>query len=578
MSYEDDFTQSNEYSSRRVDNSSDGSRFDLSQDPRTNDFLNDILQRLRNFSEKQTHRLTELTRIGVALSSTRNLDQLLEMIVDRAREFTDADGGTLYLVDEENRQLKFTIVQTESLGFRMGGLTGDPVTIPPIALFEDGAPNFHNVCAYVANTGKSVNIPDVYEVEGFDFSGARDFDKTYHYRSISQLVIPMRDHQGETIGVLALINARDPYTGVIIPFAPEYEMLTEALASEAAVALTNARLIHDLQELFNSFIKTIADAIDAKSTYTGGHIERVANLTMEIANRINAATTGPYAEVKFTDDELYELRLAAWLHDTGKITTPEYVVDKKTKLETIFDRKEVVRLRFELAMQHAAQRLSYLEQQPRESTIQKYEYDRLKAQTEAELEKLMQDMEFVFNCNKAGEFMADEKLDRLKEIASIETRTSCGSVHLIDDNELYNLSIRKGTFTKEEFQVIHDHVVMTYKLLSGLPFPKKLKNVPFIAGAHHEKLNGKGYPNGLTAEQIPLQVRILTLADIFEALTANDRPYISEPKKLSLVLGILDDGVKKGELDPDLVKFFLDAGMHLEYAHKHIQKSQIDIE
>lgn len=552
--------------------------FQISDDPQVNKLLNEVVTKLKDYTEKQTSRLNELTNIGVALSSERNIDKLLEMIVDKARHFTNADGGTLYLVSDDEQYLAFSIVQTESLGFRMGGASGTEVTLKPIPLhLEDGSPNNANVCAYVANSRKEVNIPDVYEVEGFDFTGAKMFDKANNYRSKSQLVIPMTDHEGEVIGVLQLINARDPLNGETIEFAQEYQMLSAALASQAAVAIDNTKLIQGLQELFESFIKTIATAIDEKSPYTGGHIERVANLTMDIAERINQTKEGVYADVEFSTDQMYELRLAAWLHDTGKITTPEYVVDKRTKLETIFDREALVRLRIELAM--AQERLKACQRAHVNASHPEEALDRNKTQKELEdkIAQLKDDLAFIIGTNFTAEFVPDEKIEKLEKLAKTQIETSSGPEPLLHENELYNLSVRKGNLTKEERKIIENHVVMTYNLLEQLPFPKKLRDVPFIAGAHHEKLNGKGYPNGLTAEQIPLQVRIMTLADIFEALTAKDRPY-KDPKKMSEVLRILGFMVKDYELDPDLVDFFLNEKMHIDYAKEHLADFQLDLD
>jgi len=250
-----------------------------------------------------------------------------------------------------------------------------------------------------------------------------------------------------------------------------------------------------------------------------------------------------------------ELRIAAWLHDTGKITTPEYVIDKRTKLETIFDRKELVRYRFELAMANA-----------------QHEND-----SEAIINKLKDDLEYILGSNATAEFVSDEKLARLKEIGETKVMTSQGEETLLTENELYNLSIRKGNLTAEERKIIENHALMTIKLLEQLPFPKKLSNVPPIAGAHHEKLNGKGYPLGLTADQINIQARIMALADIFEALTAKDRPY-KEPKKLSEVMRILGFMVKDTELDSDLVNFFIEEKMHIEYANEHLDPVQVDLD
>lgn len=550
---------------------------EISSNRQINALLNDIVGCLKDFTENQVRHLNQLAKIGVALSSTRDLDQLLEMIVDEARAFTRADGGTLYLVTEDGAFLRYSIVQNETLNMRMGGATGRPIPWPPVPLKVDGVPNNAYVSAHAANSGEMIEIPDVYEATGFNFEGMRRADKGNKYRSKSMLVVPMRDHEGEIIGVLQLINARDEETGETVPFASEYRELTAALASQAAVAITTARLVHDLRNLFDSFIQTIAQAIDEKSPYTGGHITRVANLTMDIAQRINATTEGHFADVHFSEDELYELRLAAWLHDTGKITTPEHVVDKHTKLETIFDRMELVRMRFELAKAEAK-----IEALTKENAVSVADtgngdvYDPTSGAA-LELERLTEEFHFVCGCNATQEFVPDPVIEQLKSISGETVETTTGVEPMISENELYNLSIRRGNLTSEERQIMNNHALVTIKMLEKLPFPKKIKNVPYIAGAHHEKLNGRGYPLGLKGDQIVLQARIMALADIFEALTARDRPY-KTPKKLTECVEILSFMVKNQELDGDIVQFFLDHRMHLEYAHQHLDPAAIDVE
>jgi HD-GYP domain-containing protein (c-di-GMP phosphodiesterase class II) len=549
----------------------------LSSDRQINHLLSDVVSRLKEYTEAQSEHINQLAKIGVMLSSTRNLPRLLETIVDQARSFTDCDGGTLYMRSADEKALEFKIVQNDTLKTRMGGATGDSINWPPVPLMVEGKPNNANVSAYVANSGKIVNIADVYEVEGFNFERTRQFDAGNRYRSKSMLVIPMRDHENEIIGVLQLINALDPDTKETIPFAPEYVEMTESLASQAAVAITNARLIHDLQNLFESFIQTIATAIDEKSHYTGGHITRVANLTMDIAHRVNDIKEGFFAETHFTDDELTELRIAAWLHDTGKITTPEYVVDKRTKLETIFDRKELVRMRFELAVTNARQRLAEVTGNLTSVGRSDAELERVRAESEAQIKTLLDEYNFVMSCNATQEFVPDAVIERLNGVSNNFVETSHGPEPMLTENELYNLSIRKGNLTKEERQIMENHCAMTIKMLEKLPFPRKMRNVPFIAGAHHEKLNGKGYPNHLQGTQIPLQARIMTLADVFEALTAKDRPY-KEPKKMSEVLKILGFMVKDNELDANLIQFFIDQKLHIEYAHKYLDPTQLDVQ
>ncbi len=570
-----------EYTENQVQHPSDVQTtcpaFNLSENQQVNNLLNDIVGNLKEYTEEQVLHLNQLAKIGVALSGTRNLPELLEMIVSEARAFTDSDGGTLYLVTEDGASLGYSIVQNETLKMRMGIAAGQPIPWPPLPLKVDGVPNNSAVAAYAANSGDLIEIPDVYEATGFNFEGARKADERNNYRSKSMLVVPMRDHEGEVIGVLQLINARDPETCETIPFAPEFRELTSALASQAAVAITTARLIRDMQNLFDSFIKAIAQAIDEKSPYTGGHISRVANLTMIIANRINDTKDGHFAEIKFTEDELYELRLAAWLHDTGKITTPEHVIDKHTKLETIFDRMELVRLRFELAKAEAT--IKALKEQS--ATLVKGEGDslilELSPEAEAELKHLNEEFEFVAGCNATQEFVPDATIARLDAIAQLAIETANGNEPMISPDELYNLHIRKGNLTNEERKIIENHALMTIKILEKLPFPKKIKNVPYIAGAHHEKLSGRGYPLGLKGDQINLQARVMALADIFEALTARDRPY-KQPKKLSECIKILGFMMKDMELDTDVVQFFIDNKMHIDYAKEHLNPDQIDIE
>lgn len=511
-----------------------------------------------------------LTQIGVALSAEKNLDRLLEMIVDEARFFSHADGGTLYIKTDDETALQFAIVQTDSLNIRMGGTSGQ-ITWPPVPLKnDDGTYNYANVSAYTALSGEVVNIPDVYDAEGFNFEGTRKFDKNTGYRSQSMLVVPMRNHENNIIGVLQLINARDSATRAVIPFSPESQGMTESLASQAAVALTNKRLIHDLEVLFDSFIRSIATAIDEKSPYTGGHVRRVAELTMVIAGRINETREGPFAEVAFDENQLKELRLAAWLHDVGKVTTPEHVVDKASKLETVFNRMELLRARFELLRR--GHEIEKLRRQaggnlPPEGGIEKDEY----------IQVLEDDYQFLLRDNKGLEIMAEEQIARLRRIAGRQFFMEGAWHPLLSDNEVENLSIRQGTLTSEERHIINNHAAVTYKMLSQLPFPKTLHRVAEYAAAHHERLDGTGYPDGLKGEAISLQSRILALADIFEALTAKDRPY-KKPTSLSQSLKIIGFMVKDGHIDAALYDFFLKERLYLDYARKELAPQQIDME
>jgi HD-GYP domain-containing protein (c-di-GMP phosphodiesterase class II) len=520
----------------------------------------------REFSENQIQQIRRLTRIGTALSAERNIGRLFEMIVEEAREFTGADGGTLYIMSDDETALQFAIVQTETLNVRMGG-TGGQITWKPVQLQNpDGSPNHGNVSAHVALTGNTIHIQDVYDAGDFDFQGTRKFDAQTGYRSKSMLVVPMKNHENDIIGVLQLLNARNEKRSEVISFSPECQEMTESLASQAAVALSNNRLIHDLEALIESFIHAIATAIDEKSPYTGGHVRRMAELSMEIARKINAMKDGPYADVCFSDDQLKELQTAAWLHDVGKVTTPECVVDKATKLEALFDRIELLRLRFELCGLQAKLRKSNQEAIPE------------LAQTEQndEMEStLREEFHFLMEANNGSERMSDEMMVKVRAIAARTWELNGKRVPLLSPEEVENLNIRQGTLSARERGIIQNHATMTYKILSQLPFPKKLRHVPDYAAAHHETPNGRGYPRSLGAAQISLQSRILALADVFEALTAKDRPY-KKGKTLSEAMHTLEMMVKDGCIDPDLFALFQRERIHLEYARRELGPTQID--
>ena len=507
---------------------------------------------ITEYRDKHIRQIRKLTRIGVALSAERNIGRLFEMIVEQAREFTHADGGTLYIASDDEAELQFAIVQTETLNVRMGG-TGGQITWKPVQLRNpDGTPNHGNVSAHVALTGKTINIPDVYDAGDFDFQGTGKFDAQTGYRSKSMLVVPMKNHENDIIGVLQLLNARNDEQSEVIPFSTECQEITESLASQAAVALSNNCLIHDLEELMDSFIHAIATAIDEKSPYTGGHVRRVAELTTAIANRINDAKAGPYADVRLSADQLKELQTAAWLHDVGKITIPEYVVDKATKLETIYDRIELLRLRFEVCGLQA--RIRKLEKGAASEALQAAEPDEVGR-------GLKEEFRFLSAANRGSERMSDEMMEKVRTIAGRTWMLDGREEALISPDEVENLNIRQGTLSAKEREIIQNHAKMTDKILSQLPFPKKLKNVPYYAATHHEMLNGRGYPRGLKADKLPLQSRIIALADIFEALTADDRPY-RKGKTLAETMHILALMVKDGHLDPDLFAFFQAEGLH----------------
>lgn len=528
-----------------------------------------------NEQQELLDRLERLNAIGVALSAERNNKRLLEMILLGAKEITNADGGTLYTVTDD-QHLKFEIMRTQTLGVAMGGTTGKDIPFPPLPLYlDDGKPNINMVAAYTVLNDSTVNIADAYEAVGFDFSGTRRFDEKTGYRSKSFLTIPMKNHENEIIGVLQLINAVDPISGEIIPFSKANQQLVESLASQAAVALTNHNLIEGLKNLFEAFIELIADAIDEKSPYTGGHCRRVPELTMMLADAACRAGQGPLADFRMTDKEIYELRIAAWLHDCGKVTTPEHVMDKPTKLSTIYDRIHLVEQRFELLRKQAeCDMLRKQVQALREGRAT--DADRLQIEFDAFSQQLQADGEFLRQANIGGEFMTQDHKSRVDEIASYQLESKGKYVNFLSDNEVYNLKIERGTLTAEERTVINNHIVVTIHMLESLPYPKDLKRVPEYAGGHHERMDGKGYPRGLTRDEMSVPARVMGIADIFEALTSRDRPY-KKAKTLSESLFILGKMKLDNHVDPDLFDIFIREKVYQRYAEMFLEPEQIDI-
>ncbi|AXS80717.1 HD family phosphohydrolase [Dechloromonas sp. HYN0024] len=518
-------------------------------------------------------RLDQLNDIGASLSSERNISLLLEKIVIAAKQITRADGGTLYLLSDDRRHLHFEIVRTNSLCLAFGGASGMPTSgkFPDLPLYrDDGTANNGMVAAYAAITGNTVNIADAYQADGFDFSGTRQFDAGTGYRSQSFLTVPMKDHEGEIIGVLQLINALNPTTGGVTEFSPADQRLAESLASQAAIALSNRQLVQQLEALFESFIKLINLAIDEKSPYTGGHCQRVPELTMMLAEAAAATREGPLADFRLTDKDRYELRIAALLHDCGKVTTPVHVVDKATKLQTIYDRIHLIDTRFEVVRRDA-------EVRQWKNVAGGMAPGDAERDYRAFCEKLLADRDILRRANIGSEKMSDEDIAHVRRIATdYRWRNADGAdVPFLSADELENLSIRAGTLTRAERDIINHHIVATIRMLEQLPWPRHLRNVPEYAGGHHERMDGKGYPKGLKREDMSWQARIMGIADIFEALTAKDRPY-KDGKQLSDALAILNRFSQNGHIDPDLHAVFVEGEVFRRYAERFLEGRQID--
>jgi HD-GYP domain-containing protein (c-di-GMP phosphodiesterase class II) len=516
-------------------------------------------------------KLDRLNSIGVALSREEDITSLLELILHSAMELTNADAGTIYLTNAQ-RNLEFRILANRSLDIELGGRNGGAINLPDIPILDaDGHPNNRMVAAYAAAHQTTVNIEDAQRAQGFDFSGTREFNRRTGYVSQSFLTVPLIDHHRESIGVLQLINALDADTGSIRAFSGEDQRLAESLASQAAIAYSKRRLIDQLAELFESLVTLINNAIDEKSPYTSKHCERVPVLTMMIAEAAHKADRGPLADFRMTDPDRYELRIAGLMHDCGKITTPVHVMDKSTKLETLFDRIHLLDVRFEvLRRDEAIRRMERLLATPGES-------ESIEAAYRERVRELDADRAFLRRCNIGGEAMAAADQDRVGRIAAYRWKDADGVEQpFLSADEETCLRIPRGTLTDAEREIINHHIVSTITMLEALPWPRHLRRVVEFAGGHHERVDGMGYPKGLTAEQMSVQARIMAIADIFEALTAADRPY-KKPKPLSECLAIMGRMAEEGHIDHAIYEVFVSNDIPLEYARQFLLPEQIDL-
>jgi HD-GYP domain-containing protein (c-di-GMP phosphodiesterase class II) len=532
-----------------------------------------------------------------------DLEHLFEKTILEAKEITNADGGALYLLNEEDDKLKIAFLFNEQLGIAVGGATNAENPYPPVDLYEVATkePRVYDALVECILSGKTFAIKDVYEETRFDFAYIREHDDNIGYRSKSFLYIPLKDRKKKVIGVVHLINARNEF-GSIVEFDEDSIKLAEAIAANASIALDNQALVRELQNIFEAFVKIIAKSIDAKSPHTGAHCQRVPEIVLKLAMAACLEDEGPFADFDMDDDDWSTLQLASWLHDCGKIATPEYIVDKATKLETVNNRIHEVRTRFEVLRRDAE--ITYLKKK-----LDGEDEETIKQEFDDAVKKLEDDYQFIADCNVGTSPMTADDRKRLALISRIkwirhfdrmlglsweeETRTNKEAAnkvpneeYLLDNRqehnfagynrgEVYNLSVVRGTLTPEERKTIDAHIEVTIDMLDALPFPDNLKNIPEYACGHHERMDGKGYPRGLTRDQMSIPARIMGIADIFEALTASDRPY-KAVKTLSQVVDILYSMQMDGHIDPDLFELFLRSGVHQAYAEQYMLPEQID--
>ncbi len=508
----------------------------------------------------------------VELSTENSTQSLIERILREAKSFANADAGTLYLIKDINnqKQLSFELLVNDTLNLDSNN---NPSILPENGVhlyLADGTENHANVAAACTHKKQTIVIENAYDTSDYDFTGMKTFDKQFKYHSQSFLVTPLLSHEGKVIGILQLINALDIHTGKPVQFSKRSVQLIKALANYAAIALNNQLLIQDLKNLLDAFIQCIAQAIDAKSPHTSAHCQRIPLLTEMIAQAA-CEDDNVFKDFCLTKDEWYELSVASWLHDCGKLATPDSVLDKSTKLHLMNDGIKIIEARFASLKQKAHS--DYYQALANKT----HSVNESKIALNNKLKSLDIDLKFIKACNKGAEFMAEEKKQRIRSIAK-QTWTDAEDITspLLDEEEVYNLCIDRGTLTPEERIIINNHMVVTLDMLESLPFPENLKRVPEIAGGHHERMDGTGFPRGLTRDQLSLPTRMMAVADVFEALTANDRPY-KDPMKISTALKIMHNMVENNHLDPDIFHLFIHARVWEKYAISQLKGDQLDI-
>lgn len=544
--------------------------------------------------------LPDLLKLNNLLIAEKDFTVVIENIMDTAANICNADCGFFYTLNDDNfLSLDYSFNKSQRTALR----GSDNLTLfQTVYLPERKTKNPKSVVEICYFNNEVVNTANLYGSPDLDNSFFVAYDETNAYRTISVLTLPIVSRKENIVGIAQFVNPQD-YNGKTVVFTSEMQKTVQSVLSLAGLVLENRRMNEAYGQLLESFIEVLARAIDAKSPYTGAHCQRVPVIARLLATAAVQEESGPLRNFEMSPEDWYALHIASWLHDCGKVTTPEYIVDKATKLETINNRIHEIRNRFEILRRDA--HIDYLKKRLKNSDTQ----ENLQNEFVARVQKLEDDFNFVADCNIGDTPLTDKDVARLQQIAQIKfiryfnrmkglswaERDAISDVELFshpsyenllqnrDDQinapfnrgELYNLTIRSGTINKKEREKINEHIVVTIDMLKALPFPKELANVVEYAGAHHERVDGHGYPNGLTGEQMSIPAKIMAIADIFEALTANDRPY-KEPKKLSKVLAIMQHMKNSGHIDPDLYEVFIRSKVYEEYAAQYISPEQID--
>ncbi len=544
--------------------------------------------------------LTELLDITSMIARNNDYLAVIARIIKLAGRTCAAEAGFFY-TSGDDKFLNLEYSYNTKLNISKLGSDNNIYT-PAIYLPDSRNKNTKSAAEVAALNNEIINLPAIYNSAELDNGFFANYDALNNYTSVALLTVPLTNRKGYVIGVAQFVNPKD-IKGKSISFTRDMLVDIQSICNLATLVLENRKLSEDYGQLLESFIEVLARAIDAKSPYTGAHCQRVPVIARMLATAAVQEETGPLKDFEMSNDDWYALNIASWLHDCGKVTTPEYIVDKATKLETIYNRIHEIRNRFEILRRDA--HIDYLKKRLANTAP----VETLQAEFVAKVKELEDDFSLVARCNTGDTPLTDEDikaLDRVAQkqfiryfsrikgiswaerdhIADREVAGHPGYENLLQDREdqlfgqynrgeLYNLKVRNGTINKEEREKINEHIVVTIDMLKALPFPKELANVVEYAGAHHERVDGKGYPNGLTGDQMSIPAKIMAIADIFEALTANDRPY-KEPKKLSQVLSIMRDMKNNGHIDPDLYEVFIRSGVYLDYAEQYIDKIQID--